>query len=63
MFLCPPCSLILDRVLYPLPVSTEIPSFFATVFIPLIKPTISSGDAFELKWSKSVYFPLGITKA
>ena len=43
--------------------STDIPSFFATKFIPFNKPTISSGEAFELKSSRSIYFPFGITSA
>ena len=42
---------------------TTYPNFFVTVFIPFIKPTISSEDALELKSSKSTYFPLGITSA
>ena len=44
-------------------ISVEIPSFLATLFIPFIKPTISSGDAFKLKSSRSIYFPFGITNA
>jgi hypothetical protein len=51
------------RVLYPLPTSTEMPSFLATIDIPFIRPTISSLDALELKSSKSIYFPFDITRA
>ena len=51
------------RALYPFPTSVEIPSFFATIFIPLSNPTISSDEAFVLKSSRSTYFPLGITRA
>ncbi|SVB41792.1 uncharacterized protein METZ01_LOCUS194646, partial [marine metagenome] len=54
---------VFARVLYPLPTSTEIPSFFATIDIPFIRPTISLSDAFALKSSRSTYFPLGITRA
>jgi len=46
-----------------LPTSVEIPNFLATIFIPLINPTISSGGAFKLKSSRSTYLPFGITKA
>ena len=31
------------------------------MFIPFKRPTISSDDAFVLKSSRSIYFPLGIT--
>ena len=51
------------KVLYPLPFSEEIPSLSATVDIPLISPIISSLDAFLLKSSKLIYFPLGIINA
>ena len=60
---CPPCSFKLDKVLYPFPASRDTPNFFATVDIPFINSTISLSEAFELKSSKSIYFPFGITKA
>ena len=53
----------INKVAKKLGMSTEIPSFFATIFIPFNKPTISSGEAFKLKSSKSIYFPFGITSA
>ena len=38
-------------------------SIVATIDIPFISPAISSLDAFLLKSSRLIYFPLGITKA
>ena len=41
----------------------ERDNFLATLYIPFINPTISSGGAFKLKSSRSIYLPFGITKA
>ena len=51
------------KALYPFPVSTEIPNFLATEFIPFNNPTISSEDALLVKSSRLMYLPLGITSA